>query len=329
MRLPGDLRITIRGEVQTSNLTEWSEWKDALLVEIGKMDSVLVTDEDFVGAKGMVKAIKHAEGQLKEAKDKAVSQAKDINAIFREIDEIASKVRQVRLNFERQIRAENKTRRENVLLLGIESVKRIISEQSEEFQLIDHSDYIDHTRFAAAVKGKQNTKSATRAVNNLVSLIESEITQKADDVGRISESLNKLDEKRRLLFPDRSHLLSLSPESFESEKIKRLRDAEAVAGIDDDVPTECGDPLGPAPSLQTEGLDLHEAVKILGALSAGCDPASGEVLPPTHLVLRPDVSRAIGIVVDVMESILEVVVQKDQVVLPAERVPARLRAQPD
>jgi len=311
MELPKELRITVKGEVQASNL---SEWKDALLYKIRRVDTDLSTDEDFVFAKGIVKAIKYAENQLKKAKDNAVSQAKDINVVFREIDEVAAEVRQVRLQLERQIKRENKIRRDKIILSGIESVKRMISEQSEDFQLTDHSIYLNRSRFESAIKGKSTTYSAKTEVNNLLSLIESEISKKVDDVNRISMSLNKLDEKKRLLFPDRSYLLALSPVAFESEKRKRLMDADVVAGIKDDSEEREDVTPSSVPFPKDEALNLHEAVKILNALCSGCDPKSGEVLNPNHLVRRYDVSSALTMVVDVMESILEKIETSNQIV---------------
>lgn len=213
------LIIKLRGEIQSSN---FDEWKNDLVTRIQSVNTVLTTDDDFLGAIDHVKSFKTAEKSLKDAKQSAIDQASDIQKLFAAIDEISGEARQARLSLERQIRARKAEIKEECIQSGIETVHAFINMESDDFKLTDHSVYLDRSRFEAAIKGKGGIKGIKSAISILCAKIKSEISQKAAEVTGNSIKLDSLHEKYRLLFQDRNSLLTLNAQELSLTIEKRI-----------------------------------------------------------------------------------------------------------
>jgi hypothetical protein len=96
------LTIETRGEVIASNVDEFREMIRAGLTNINR---VLKTDEEFGQAELDVKALKGAEDLVKSAKEKALADAEQLNALFRALDETGEEIRSPRLELEKLIAA--------------------------------------------------------------------------------------------------------------------------------------------------------------------------------------------------------------------------------
>ncbi len=219
------LIIHLAGAIEDSNFLEW---KQDLLAHIHSVNTELATDDDFVDAENHVKFFKEAEKTLKEAKQSAIEQAADIQQLFASIDEISEEARQIRLALQRQIKTRKLEIKEEVIQQGIEVVRSCIQQQSDGFQRIDHSIYLERTRFDQAVKGKVALHRLRKAVASLIQTIEKEIESRAEEVSANLEKLEALPEPLQLLFQDRNSLIGLNTQELSLTIDKRiaLHDAE-------------------------------------------------------------------------------------------------------
>ena len=100
------LNIEVKGMVTASNI---DAFKSHALAVFGAINKDRQTDGDFADAEKTVKWCKEVEDKLEAAKQHALSQTADIDALFRAIDDISAEARRVRLDLDKLV----KTRKEN------------------------------------------------------------------------------------------------------------------------------------------------------------------------------------------------------------------------
>ena len=221
------LKITLSGEIQSSN---FDDWKSDLLAEIKTIGTSLATDEDFSAATANVKRLKKAEKALKDAKQSALDQAADIQQLFKAIDEVREEARQTRLTLERQIKARKQEIKASVVAGGIDTIKAFIAEQSEDFQLIKHSDFLDEAFFLEALKGRSTLKTSEKAIGKLCKKIKQSITDKAASVTNNAAALAAMPAAEQALFQDRAELLAMEPSALNEVIDSRLSVFREQAG---------------------------------------------------------------------------------------------------
>lgn len=200
-----DLVIKLTGEIQNSN---FETWKDDLLEQIKSVDKSLKSDSDFAEAAKSVKQFRAAEKALKAAKESAIDQAADINTLFDAIDAIAEETRQVRLSLDRQIKKRKEEIKDQSVQQGMALIEAYISEQSENFQLIDHDEFLNDDHFEEAIKGKASLKGMQSAVTKRAEELKQAIDAKAVQVKNNASVLESLQSDHKLLFQDRASLLA-------------------------------------------------------------------------------------------------------------------------
>lgn len=94
------LRIELSGAVTASNL---DEFKATALGAIRSVNRDLRTDADFADAEKAVKWCADLEARLNAAKEHALSQTADIDALFRALEDIGTEARTVRLDLDRLV----------------------------------------------------------------------------------------------------------------------------------------------------------------------------------------------------------------------------------
>lgn len=94
------LRIEVAGQVTASNL---AEFKATALATIRGVNRTLSTDADFADAEKAVKWCADVESRLKAAKEHALSQTADIDALFKALDDIGAEARTVRLDLDKLV----------------------------------------------------------------------------------------------------------------------------------------------------------------------------------------------------------------------------------
>lgn len=94
------LRIEVTGAVTASNL---AEFKATALGAIRSVNRNLRTDQDFADAEKALKWCADVESRLKAAKEHALSQTADIDALFKALDDIGAEARSVRLDLDKLV----------------------------------------------------------------------------------------------------------------------------------------------------------------------------------------------------------------------------------
>lgn len=220
------LYIEVKGMVTASNL---AEFKANAMMVIGGIKTDLATDGDFADAEKTTKWLKGVEDKLKSAKEHALSQTADIDALFKAIDAIQEEARAKRLDLGHQV----KKQKENIKAGIVNSGKSLFAEHmasinnTMQFELP-----IITADFASAIKGKRTIDSIQNAVDTELAQVKIEANRIAD-VMRINASiLDELTEEQKLLFADVSQLVLkdsddlkavISSRIFEHKEAERRR----------------------------------------------------------------------------------------------------------
>ena len=94
------LSIEAKGEIISSNFPAFAEH---VRFHLSTFNRDLQTDDDFDQADKDAKSIAAAEASLKEAKEKALASAEELNLLFSQIDDLSSELSAARLDLTKQI----------------------------------------------------------------------------------------------------------------------------------------------------------------------------------------------------------------------------------
>lgn len=148
------LRIEVTGSVTASNL---AEFKATALGAIRGVNRTLKTDQDFADAEKAVKWCVDVETRLRAAKDHALSQTADIDALFRALDEIAAEARTVRLDLDKLVTRRKTEVKEEAVVRARRALDEHVSALNAEIapmRLLPVA-----ADFAGAIKGLKSVSS--------------------------------------------------------------------------------------------------------------------------------------------------------------------------
>ncbi|WP_271678881.1 lambda-exonuclease family protein [Thermomonas mangrovi] len=208
----GLLTLRVEGRVLASNLDSFRAGAEAFLARLPKPDS-LQTDQDFADADTAVKACAEAESRIKAAKDAALAQMADVEAVMRTADSVSESIRQARLALDKLVKARKESIKAEIVAAGCAAVRA-------------HYDAINATLGAhafqppqtlqltigAAIKGMRSIKAMRDAVDAAVAAEKIEASQSAE---RIRACISVLDQhaEHRHLFADAVQLCArLTPD---------------------------------------------------------------------------------------------------------------------
>lgn len=191
------LHIEVKGMVTASNIDAFKSHALAVFQGINKD---LQTDGDFADAEKTVKWCKDVEDKLDAAKQHALSQTADIDALFRAIDDIGAEARRVRLDLDKLV----KTRKENI---------RAEIQQEAETAFKSHIDTINarlgkvqlppiKADFVGAMKGKKTVQSLRDACDTELARAKIEASLLSESIGANVNSLRELAAGFEFLFMD-------------------------------------------------------------------------------------------------------------------------------
>ena len=123
------LRIEVAGMVTASNLVEF---KQTALAAIRSVNKDLRTDADFADADKAVKWCGDVESRLKAAKEHALSQTADIDALFKALDDIGAEARAVRLDLEKLVTRRKVEVKESAVLAARKALDSHIADLNGE-----------------------------------------------------------------------------------------------------------------------------------------------------------------------------------------------------
>lgn len=220
------LHIELTGMVTASNLVEYKDHAIAVFRDI-KTD--LQTDQDFADAEKVVKFCGDIETRLSAAKDHALSQTADIDALFRAIDSIKEEARSKRLELEKLVKARKESRRSEIAYAGRDAVTAHYD--AINATMAEHAITAPATIGAdlnAAIKGKRTISSIQDAVDSVVAQHKIAASQRADQVRASVAVMTELAAGHETLFADRVALCaSKAPEDLRNLIAARIAEHEA------------------------------------------------------------------------------------------------------
>jgi putative phage-type endonuclease len=155
------LRIEVTGAVTASNLVEF---KSTALAAIRSVNRELRTDQDFADAEKAVKWCIEVESRLKAAKEHALSQTADIDALFKALDDITAEARTVRLDLDKLVKRRKDEVREHAVLAARRELDAHIADLNGELAPVRLQPVA--VDFAAAIKGLRSIASMQDALDN-------------------------------------------------------------------------------------------------------------------------------------------------------------------
>jgi putative phage-type endonuclease len=262
------LHIEVKGMVTASNIDAFKAHALAVFQGINKD---LQTDNDFADAEKTVKWCKDVEDKLDAAKQHALSQTADIDALFRAIDDIGAEARRVRLDLDKLV----KTRKENI---------RAEIQQEAETAFRAHVDTINarlgkvqlptiKADFVGAMKGKKTVTSLRDACDTELARAKIEASQLSESIGANVNSLRDLAAGFEFLFMDAQTICQKQNDDLVLLIKSRIADHKAAeqARIDAEVAKQ---------------LEAEKAKEILAQQKAAADYATHTVdqipMPDVH-----------------------------------------------
>lgn len=201
----GVLALRVEGRVLASNLDAFRAGADAFLARLPR-PADLQTDQDFADADAAAKACADAEERIKAAKDMALAQMADVDAVLRTADTIAETIRRARLALEKAVAAEKESRKAALVRAGVESVHAHYAEINGT--LGEHRMSVGAevpAAIGASIKGLKTLASMHTRINTAVAAAKIDASQRADRIRACVAVLAEHAEHAQL-FPDRVQL---------------------------------------------------------------------------------------------------------------------------
>lgn len=203
----GALSLRVEGRVLASNLDAFKAGAEAFIARLPKPDD-LQDDQDFADADQAVKACSEAEKRIAAAKDAALAQMSDVEAVLRTADDIAATIRAARLALDKAVKAEKERRRADIVehYVGlvrahVESINATLGEHAIGVPASLRAD------IAGAAKGKKTLGSITDACDAAAASAKIATSQQAERVRACIAVLAEHAEHAHL-FADRVRLCS-------------------------------------------------------------------------------------------------------------------------
>lgn len=233
------LRIEVTGAVTASNL---ADFKSTALHAIRSVNRDLKTDGDFADAAKAVKWCEDVESRIKAAKEHALSQTADIDALFKTLDDISAEARTVRLDLDKLVKRRKDEVREQAVMAARRALVEHVDALSTELSPVRLQ--MPAVDFALAIKGLRTIASMQDALDT--ELANGKIA--ADAQARVIRANRAAMEAAEAghLFPDFQQVCTKQPDDFanlitgrkaaaqqrleaERERIREEEEAKATA----------------------------------------------------------------------------------------------------
>jgi len=234
------LHIEVKGMVTASNL---NEFKANAMTVIGGIKTDLKTDGDFADADKTAKWLKGVEDKLEQAKEAALSQTADIDAMFKTIDTIKEEARSKRLDLGKKV----KSQKENIKSKIVLDAKTKLSEFIEGInKLLDYGLPPIAADFAGAIKGKRTIESLHNAVDTELANAKIEANNIADRIRTSCALIDSLSGDYKFLFADGEQLVLKQEDDLKAVIASRIashKEQEEKRKADEAMPKQDGQPI--------------------------------------------------------------------------------------
>ena len=197
------LVIEAEGKVITSNFAIFAE---KVRARLGEFNTNLRTDEDFDQAAADAKAIAGAEASLKAAKEKALADAEELNALFGQLDSLSEELATARLSLTKQIEAQKAKLKADIINTSLTQLD-CDPAMREGYR----------GAMEAAIKGKKSFATMREAVRIQVKIAN-------DAVARAKKAIDAFEAANNTVTMDRRELEVKSIEFLDGE-LRRRTDA--------------------------------------------------------------------------------------------------------
>ena len=218
------LHVQVQGQVVASNL---DEFKAHALAVIGDINTDLQTDGDFADAEKTVKWCKEVETRISGAKQNALGQTGDIDALFRALDEVSEFARKTRLTLEKAVKAKkDEIRADRIRAASVEYADFVAQAMQDAcFQIT-----VPRTDFAAVIHGLKTLASIDEKLGAALSREKSAFAARMDDAAAKLEWMRTETEVAQwpsLFARDIINLLDLPADAFRDAVTGRIAKARA------------------------------------------------------------------------------------------------------
>ena len=214
----GTLVLRVEGRVLASNLDAFRAGADAFLARLPKADE-LQTDQDFADAEAATKACGEAEARIKAAKEQALAQMADVDAVLRTADEVAETIRQARLALEKAVKARKDEVRAEAVRQAADRVREAYSALAGE--LGEYAPGIPASlsaELAASIKGLKKIDSIRERLDEAVSREQIDLALWAERIRKGRALLEAAKAEHGALWPD-------------APRLAQTLDEEAIRGV--------------------------------------------------------------------------------------------------
>ena len=203
------LTIEAKGEIISSNFPAFAE---QVREHLATFNRDLQTDDDFDQADKDAKAIAAAEAALKGAKEKALADAEQLNALFEQIDALTGDLSSARLDLTKQIAKRKEERKAEIVEAQLATFDIDASLARKTFL----------GGLQAAIKGKRTVESMETACRIFASTQQAQIVK----CRGILDSFEKAHGPEMIL--DRRELEVSNPDALEAELRRRFEAKKAA-----------------------------------------------------------------------------------------------------
>lgn len=191
------LLVNVRGEITAST---FPEFKEIALEAIRSVNRQLETDQDFANAETTVKWCIDIEDRIVHTKQYALSQTADIDALFKEMDEISAEARQVRLDLNKLVAARKIAIKTELVTKAQTALREHVTELNERLGGL----YMPPVQFnfAGAIHGKKNLDSVCAALNTGLANGKIQANSFAELIQANLATLQELASAHKFLFAD-------------------------------------------------------------------------------------------------------------------------------
>lgn len=203
------LRIEVTGAVTASNL---AEFKETALTAIRSVNRTLQTDQDFADAAKAVKWCEDVETRLKAAKEHALSQTADIDALFKALDDIGAEAKAVRLDLSKLVTKRKDEVKEEAVMAARRALDDHIAAVNAEIAPMRIQPVA--ADFAGAIKGLRSIASMQDALDTTLATAKIAADTQARNIRANINSFEAFASGFEFLFSDLSQIIHKHADDF-------------------------------------------------------------------------------------------------------------------
>lgn len=220
------LRVRATGELSDSNLDAFAAYARA---EIAKVNTELVTDQDFADAELDVKWCAAGEAAIADARRLILSQTGSIQDALDLLEKLGEEFRAKRLDLDRKVKTEKVSRKEALVLDALDEFAQELAKVNKNLAAsgAGRLDMDVRGDFALAVKGLKTLSSMHDALRAALAKALPVLFQQAAQLNRNRNELRQDGRDWICLFPDFGRVGTKADEDFDALLGLRQRDLES------------------------------------------------------------------------------------------------------